>query len=46
VKYATEVVSCDRIYIPSFMTVSEDVQAVLMFCFNNSRGFNIGITDW
>jgi hypothetical protein len=37
--------SCGMIYMPSFMNMSEGVQAILRFFLNNLRGYNIGITD-
>jgi hypothetical protein len=34
------------IYIPSFMTIRSDIQAILRFCLSNSRGCNFGIINW
>jgi hypothetical protein len=33
------------IYIPSFMKIGAGVQAILIFCLRNLKGFNVGITD-
>jgi hypothetical protein len=37
--------SCGMIYIPSFMKIGGGVQAILIFCLRNPRGYNAGITD-
>jgi hypothetical protein len=45
--YTVEMASCGMIllYIPSFMTITTGVQALLRFYFRNLRGCNVGITD-
>jgi hypothetical protein len=37
-------VSCDMIYIPSFMKIGTGVQAILRFGLRNLRGCNVCIT--
>jgi hypothetical protein len=44
-KYVDEKVSVSLIYIPSFMKNGTGVQGILRFCFNNLKGFSVGITD-
>jgi hypothetical protein len=43
--YVTEMALCGIIYIPSFMKIGIDVQALLRFCLRNLRGSNAGFTD-
>jgi hypothetical protein len=44
-EYGIEMVSCDMIYVPSFMKIDAGIQAILRFSFRNLRGCNVGITD-
>jgi hypothetical protein len=44
-KDAVEMASCGMIYIPSFMKIGTDVQAILRFSLTNLRGCNVDITD-
>jgi hypothetical protein len=37
--------TCGMIYIPSFVKIGEDVQAILKFSLRNLRGCNVGISD-
>jgi hypothetical protein len=37
--------SYGMIYIPSFLKVGTDVQAILRFCLRKLRGCNVGISD-
>jgi hypothetical protein len=43
--YAVEMASCGMIYLPSFMKIGTDIQAMLRFCLRNLRGCGVGITD-
>jgi hypothetical protein len=43
--YAVEMASYGMIYLPSFMNIGTDVQAILRFCLKYLRGCNVGITD-
>jgi hypothetical protein len=43
--YAAEVVSCGMLYIPSFMKIDLDIQAILSFWLCSLRGCNVGISD-
>jgi hypothetical protein len=44
-KCAVELGSGAMIYIPSFMKIAIGIQAILRFCFSNSKGCNGGITE-
>jgi hypothetical protein len=37
--------SCGMICIQSFMKIGTGVQAILMFCFRNLIGCNVGFTE-
>jgi hypothetical protein len=43
--YADEMPSCAMIFLPGFMNIGTDVQAISRLCLRNSRECNIGITD-
>jgi hypothetical protein len=43
--YAIEMVSCDRIHIPSFMKIGPGVEAILLFIFRKLSACNVGIRD-
>jgi hypothetical protein len=46
IKWIYEVwASFGMIYISSFMKIGTGIQAILMFCFRNLRGCDVGITD-
>jgi hypothetical protein len=45
VKYAAEMASGGIINVRSFMKIGRGIQAILRFCLNNLRGYNVGITD-
>jgi hypothetical protein len=42
--YAVEIPSCGMIFLPIFMRIGKDVQAVLRFFPRNLSGCNVGIT--
>jgi hypothetical protein len=44
-EYGIEMVSCEMMYVLSFMRIDTDVQTLLKFSLRNLRGFNVGITD-
>jgi hypothetical protein len=44
-EHAVVIASFGMVYIPSFIKISIGVQVILRFCFRNSRGCNVGITD-
>jgi hypothetical protein len=44
-EYSVEMASCGMIHVPSLMTIGTGFQAILRFCFRNSRGCYVGITD-
>jgi hypothetical protein len=41
-EYVVEMASCGMIYIPSFMKISTDAQAILRFCLKNLRCCSVG----
>jgi hypothetical protein len=44
-QYAVETPSGGMMYIPNFMKICTDVQAILRFCLSNLRRCNAGIID-
>jgi hypothetical protein len=44
-KYAIEMVSCDTVYIPSFMNIGTGFQAIVRFCLRNLNGCNVDIIE-
>jgi hypothetical protein len=44
-EYAVEMALYSMIYIPSFMKIFADVQAILRFCIRNLRGSKVDITN-
>jgi hypothetical protein len=43
--YAHEMPSCAVIFLPIFMNIDTDVQAISRLRLRNLRGCNLGITD-
>jgi hypothetical protein len=43
--YADEMPSCAVIFLPDFMNIRTDVQAISRLCLRNVTGCNTGITD-
>jgi hypothetical protein len=41
-KYVIEMTSSGLTYIPSFVEMGTDIQAIL-FCLNSLKGYNVGI---
>jgi hypothetical protein len=41
--YAIEMASSGMIYLPSFMKTGTGIQAILIFCLRNLRGWNVCI---
>jgi hypothetical protein len=44
-EYAIEMASCGMMYIPRFMKIGADIQAILRLCLRSLRDCNVGITD-
>jgi hypothetical protein len=44
-RYTVDMASGGIIYVPSFMKIGTDVQAIFTFGFSNLKGCNAGITD-
>jgi hypothetical protein len=44
-KYAVEMASCGKTYLPSFKKIGRGVQAILRFRLSSFRDCNVGITD-
>jgi hypothetical protein len=44
-KYSIEMASGEIIYLPRFIKIGTDVQAISRFCLRNLRSCNVGITD-
>jgi hypothetical protein len=44
-KYAVEMTSCGITYVPSFLKIGGDIQAMLRFNFRNVRSCNFGVID-
>jgi hypothetical protein len=45
VNHGVEMALYSMIYVPSFMKIGTDIQAVLRFCLSNLRGCNVGVTN-
>jgi hypothetical protein len=44
-RYDVKMTSCGVIHTPIFMKICRGVEEILMFCFSNLNGYNVGLTD-